>query len=208
MPRLRRPHSPVHLLRQVTALALLALALVLAMRPVDAPAGGAPEPTVPVVVAAGDVAAGTRLVLADVAVAHLPSGLRPASAVSDADLLVGQVLAAAVRAGEVITDVRLVGAGVTALLPAGQVATPVRLADLAVAALVRSGDRIDVLATSEGSSTADVVAEGALVLAAAGTGGADGGAAGLLLVAVAPDTAARLAAAATTATLTITLPPP
>ena len=85
---------------------------------------------------------------------------------ADAELLVDQVLAAAVRAGEVITDVRLVGAGLTALLPAGQVAAPVRLADLAVAALVRAGDRIDVLATLDGSATAEVVAEGALVLAA------------------------------------------
>jgi pilus assembly protein CpaB len=210
MPRLRRPLSPVHLLRQVAAMALLAFALVLALQPeatTDAPAA---DPTVPVVVAAGDLPAGTALTAADLAVARLPPGNRPVGAVADAELVVDQVLAAAVRAGEVITDVRLVGAGVTALLPTGQVAAPVRLADLAVAALVRAGDRIDVLATLDGSATAEVVAQGALVLAATGSRGAatDDGSAGLLLVAVAPDTAARLAAAATTATLTITLPPP
>ena len=210
MPRLRRPLSPVHLLRQVAAVALLVFALVLALRPAPASPGRAPEPTVPMVVAARDLPAGTALGAADLAAARLPPGLRPSGAVADAESVVGQVLAAAIRAGEVITDVRLVGAGVTALLPAGEVAAPVRLADLAVAALVRAGDRIDVLATLDGSATAEVIAQGALVLAAAGPGGGalDDGSAGLLLVAVAPGTAARLAAVATTATLTITLPSP
>lgn len=209
MPRLRRPSSPLHLFRQVAAVGLLVVALVLALRPAPAPAGDAPAPTVPVVVATADRPAGTVLTEADLAVARLPPDLRPDGAGAEPDPLLGRVLAAPVRAGEPLTDVRLVGTGVTALLPPGQVAAPVRLADLAVAALVRSGDRIDVLATAEGSPTAEVVAEGALVLAAAGPGTAtDGGSAGLLLVAVPPEVAARLAAAATAATLTITLPPP
>jgi hypothetical protein len=109
-----------------------------------------------------------------------------------------------------MTDVRLVGTGLTALLPAGQVAAPVRLADLAVAALVQTGDRVDVLATPDGATSAETVAEGALVLAAAEAGvlSTDDPSAGLLVVAVDGSTAARLAAAATTSTLTVTLPPP
>jgi hypothetical protein len=111
-----------------------------------------------------------------------------------------------VSAREPITDVRLVGPGVTALLPAGQVAAPVRLADLAVAALVHTGDRVDVLATAADAPSAEVVADGALVVATTGTDEEAG--AGLLLLAVDEETAARLAAAATTATLTVTLPRP
>ena len=207
MPRLRRPRSPVHLLRQVAAVALLALAVVLALRPPAAPAGAARAPTVPVVVAATDVAAGVALTGEHLLVAQLPSILRPAGASADPGELTGRVLAAPVRRGEPVTDVRLVGAGVTALLPEGLVAAPVRLVDLAVAALVRSGDRIDVLATVGGSSAAEVVAEGALVVAATGGAGVDDAGAGLLLVAVTPEIASRLAAAAATATLTVTLPP-
>ena len=208
MPRLRRPHSPVHLLRQVAAVGLLAFAVVLALRPAPAPAGNARTPTAPVVVATTDVAAGVALTDEHLAVTHLPSTLMPAGVSADPAELTGRTLAAPVRRGEPVTDVRLVGAGVTALLPEGQVAAPVRLADLAVAALVRSGDRIDVLASVDGSSTAEVVADDALVVAATGGAVADDAGAGLLLVAVSPGTAARLAAAAATATLTVTLPPP
>ena len=70
MPRLRRPLSPVHLLRQLAAIGLLAFALVLALRPEPAPAGHRPDPTVPVVVAAGDLPAGTALAAGDLAVVH------------------------------------------------------------------------------------------------------------------------------------------
>jgi pilus assembly protein CpaB len=132
-----------------------------------------------------------------------------AVAVAATDLPPGTVLAGPVRAGEPVTDVRLVGAGLTALLPDGQVAAPVRLADLAVAALVRAGDRVDVLATTPDSGTAEVVAASALVLAVPGEGADDRDTAvGLLLLAVDGATAARLAASATTATLTLSLPPP
>jgi Flp pilus assembly protein CpaB len=140
----------------------------------------------------------------------MPPGVRPAGSSAEVADLAGRVLAAPLRSGEPVTDVRVVGAGVTALLPPGQVAAPVRPADLAVAALVRAGDRVDVLATVEGSATAEVVARGALVLSADGSSG-DASAepsGGLLLVAVLPETAARLAAAAASATLTLVLPPP
>jgi hypothetical protein len=123
-------------------------------------------------------------------------------------------LAAGVRAGEPVTDVRLLGAGLTALLEPGQVAAPVRPADLAVTALVRAGDRVDVLATPTDAGTAEMITDAALVLAAPprrSGGSADGTTAavddpaGLLVLAVDGATAARLAAAAASATITVTL---
>lgn len=203
MVRLRRPRSVLHLLRQCLAGLLAAGALVLALQP--APAGPAgPDPGVAVVSAATDLPAGTLLRAADLAVARLPSA--PGGAVTDPAELVGRRLAGAVRAGEPVTDVRLVGSGLSSLLPPGTVAAPVRPADAAVGALPRAGDRVDVLATTDGDPAALVVAAGALVLLAAPP--ADDPAAGLLLLAVDAGTAADLAAAATTSTLTLSLPPP
>ena len=198
MPRLRRLRSPVLLLRRAAAALLVAGALVLALRP-PAPPPPAPVPGSPVVTAAADLPAGTVLDAGALAVAELPSA--PAGTVSGPEELTGRVLAAPVRAGEPVTDVRLVGPGLTALLPAGQVAVPVRPADLAVAGLARTGDRVDVLATVPGAAQAEVVARAALVLAAPGDEG-------LLVLAVDGATAATLAAAATTATLTLSLPGP
>jgi pilus assembly protein CpaB len=63
-----------------------------------------------------------------------------------------------------------------------------------------------VLAALPDGAPAEVVAAGALVLAAPGRDTDD--AAGLLLLAVDQATAARLAASSATATLTVTLVPP
>ena len=205
MPRFRRPRSPAALARRVGAALLAAVALALALRP--GPAADAAAPRLqPVVVAARSQDAGRALEAGDLAIGRYPPGTAPAGVVAEPELLIGRVLAGAVRAGEPLTDARLVGPGLTSLLPAGQVAAPVRLADLAVAGLVRTGDLVDVLATGPDAPEAETLASGVRVLAAGGSGG--GPAAGLLLVAVDTATAARLAAASTTATLTVSLPPP
>jgi pilus assembly protein CpaB len=206
MPRFRRPRSPVHTARQVAAALLTLLAVVLALRPAPTPAPEAEPDVVAVPVAAHDLPAGTVLVATDLAVARYPAHAVPAGVAVEPEDLVRRVLAGSVRAREPITDARLVGAGLTALLPEGHVAAPVRLADLAVAALVRTGDRVDVLATPADAPAAELIAPGALVLAAAGADDEPG--AGLLLLGVDGGTAARLAAAATTSTLTVNLPPP
>jgi Flp pilus assembly protein CpaB len=206
MPHFRRPRSPVRTARRVAAALLAVLALVLALRPAPVPASGSVPDVVAVVVSARDLPAGTVLTAGDLGVAGYPRDAVPAGSTGDPGQWLRRVLAAGVRAGEPLTDARLVGAGLTALLPEGQVAAPVRLADLAVAGLVRTGDRVDVLATGPDAAAAEVVARGALVLAA--TGAAEESGAGLLLIAVDGATAARLAAAATTATLTVNLPPP
>ncbi|WP_369131703.1 Flp pilus assembly protein CpaB [Modestobacter sp. I12A-02662] len=221
MPRFRRPRSPARLVRQVAAALLACLALVLAVRP-PGPGSPAPLPMVQVTVAVADLPAGTTLGAGDLTTAALPGDVVPDGSTSEPGALTGQVLAAPVRSGEPVTDVRLVGPGLWSQVPAGEVAAPVRLADLAVATLLRAGDRVDVLAATAspggpltapdpGGATVVVVAAGALVLAAppAATepGGAGTGTAGdgLLVLAVHPDTAARLAAAAATSTLTVTL---
>ncbi|MPQ99387.1 Flp pilus assembly protein CpaB [Modestobacter sp. I12A-02628] len=214
MPRLRRPRHPLHLLRQLGALVLVAAALVVAVRP-PAPGTAGPAPGTPAVVAARDLPAGTVLAAADLTVADVPVGLRPLGAAGDPAELVDQVLAGPVQAGELVTRVRLVGPGLWSQVPAGEVAAPVRLADLAVAGLLRAGDRVDVLASApadggSGAVESEVVAPAALVLAVptgeeGPVGVAGTGPSGLLVLAVPPSTAARLAAAAVTATLTVTV---
>jgi pilus assembly protein CpaB len=203
----------VHLLRQVAAGLLVGLALVLALRP-SPPTGLPAVRTVPVVVAAGDLPAGTVLAAADLTLVDLPAPLAPDGAGRQPAGLTGQVLAGPVRRGEPVTDVRVVGPALWSQVPAGQVAAPVRLADLAVATLLRPGDRVDVLASSAEAGAAEVVAAGALVLstppgadpAERATSPPDG--AGLLVLAVAPETARLLAGVATTSSLTVTLGPP
>jgi Flp pilus assembly protein CpaB len=214
--RFRRPRSPVRLARQVAAATLACLALVLALRPPPpATARASAQPTGLVVVATADLAAGTVLSSETLAAIDLPASLVPAGAAAEPGALTGRVLAAPVRAGEPVTDVRVVGPGLWSQVPAGLVAAPVRLADLAVATLLRAGDRVDVLAAAGGAdggpASVDVVAEGALVLTAPAAGadprpavGVPDGS-GLLVLAVPPGTAQRLAAAGATSTLTVTL---
>ncbi len=201
----------MRLLRQVAAAGLACLALVLALHP-PAPATGTPigSPAVPVAVAAADLPAGRVLTADDVLAAQLPADRAPAGISPDPAELTGRVLAAPLRAGEPITDVRLVGPGLWAAVPEGQVAAPVRLADLAVATLLRAGDRVDVLAAAGEAAqpSVEVVASGALVLTAPAPDGEAGAAAsdaGLLVLAVPPETAAALAAAAASGSLTVTL---
>jgi pilus assembly protein CpaB len=216
---LRRPRSPAHLLRQVAAAVLACLALVLALR-APPPAADAEQATVPVAVAAADLAAGAVLTPGDLTAVPVPADVAPGGAVGAPDELIGQVLAAPVRAGEAVTDVRLVGPGLWSQVPEGQVAAPVRLADLAVASLLRAGDRVDVLGTAAdavdgGVAPVRVVAESALVLSAPAPPtddgpvlGAGGSGSGLLVLAVDPATAQALAGAGAGGTLTVTLGPP
>ena len=200
----------MHLVRQVAAGLLAALALVLALRPGPAdPAAPVRPAAVEVVVAAADLAAGAVLGVGDLTLATLPAAAVPDGVVAQVDQVAGEVLAGPLRRGEPVTDVRVVGPGLWSQVPAGQVAAPVRLADLAVATLLRPGDRVDVLATAADAGAAEVVAAGALVVSTSPaetpdppSGDRD---AGLIVLAVPAGTAARLAAAATNSTLTVTL---
>lgn len=124
---------------------------------------GPPPPTVPVTTAARDLPAGTLLRGTDLETRALPPGAVPAGA-ADRAAAVGEVLAAPVRAGEPLTDVRLVGDDLAAAHP--DLATlPVRLPDAGQAALLDPGDRIDLVVTDPQAGGSRVVAPDALVLA-------------------------------------------
>lgn len=123
-----------------------------------------PEPTVEVLVATEDLPAGAVLAADDLALRALPPDGVPDEALSDPAVAAGTILAAPVRAGEPITDVRLVGPGLASGAP-GTVAVPVRLSDAAQAGLLTVGDAIDLLATDPESRTTEVVASGVVVLA-------------------------------------------
>lgn len=201
--------------RRLTAALLAAGALLLAVTPPTAPHGNSVEqPRSTVLVAARDLAAGVAIGPDDLAPAERTTAQLPDGALTSADGVLGRVVTGSVRRGEIITDRRLLGPGLSAGLGPGLVASPVRLVDLEVTALLRPGDRIDILAASEGIATASVVAASALVLAIplADPDGSDGaqraGPIGLVLVAVDQDTAANLAASAASSVLTATLLPP
>jgi len=113
-----------------------------------------PPPTVPVTVAAHDLASGTTLRPHDLVVRHVPAALAPVGTTADAD---GRTLAAPVRAGEPVTDLRLVGPSIVAGYP-GRVALPVRIADGDAVALLRPGDHVGLVAADPRSGTASSVA--------------------------------------------------
>src|SRR5699024_6632561 len=133
------------LLRRIAAAALVAAAAVLVLR-------GAPgaEP-VEVVVAAHDLAPGNVLADGDVALVDRPAHAAPDDVVQHTDAALGEVVAAPMRAGEAITDVRLLG---TALARAAAGVDDARLvtirpADPALANIVRAGDIVDVIAAPD-----------------------------------------------------------
>jgi Flp pilus assembly protein CpaB len=135
----------------------------------------------------------------------------PAGALLGATRVVGRLLAAPVRRGEPLTDVRLLEPSLLAAMPrAGLVAVPVRVADGGAAAVLASpGDVVDVRAAPHPgagvSATDGPVAAGLTVLAvpAAATSGADG--AGLVIVAATRAQARALAEATVGTRLSLVL---
>lgn len=134
--------------------ALAVLAAVHAARP-------DPPPTVPVRIAAHDLPSGAVLARHDLVVRRFPSALAPPGSDLHA---VGRTLAAPVRRGEPITDVRLVAPSLVAGYP-GRVAMPVRLADPDAVSLLRVGDLIDLVAADPRTGHAAYVASQVPVLA-------------------------------------------
>jgi Flp pilus assembly protein CpaB len=220
---LRRRRALAALLAGVSV--LLALT---ALRPAPARPGAA-GPTVSVLVAGHDLAAGVALQDSDVRVASYPAGLVPDGALRPTTAVAGRRLVLPIRTGEPLTDVRLVSNELLERLSGpGSVAAPVRIADAGEVTLVRPGDRVDVLASaasgasgtsgtsgtsgdggqSNGATqTAAPVASGAVVLSvptSASSGVTDGG---LVVLAVPAETARALAGAATSDRLSLVLRP-
>jgi Flp pilus assembly protein CpaB len=196
--------------RRLLASALLAGSMAVALQALEP----APPPSVRVVTAARDLASGTQLSSADLAVTRLaPSSVPDGAITSPADAL-ARTLVSTARRGEPLTDVRLV----RSRRPAGDegaVSVPVRIADAEAVALLRPGDVVDVLGAapssdSAGSTSARLLAAAVRVVTVPATGdrsglgelGADGA---LVLVTTTSPTAARLAGAAVTDRLSIVL---
>lgn len=166
--------------------AVVVVGLATAVRP--------PEPgTTDVVVASADLPPGSTLTEADLLRAPRPDDALPSDAVVDPTDLRGRLLAAPVRAGEVLRQRDVVGGTLLAALGDGLVAVPVRLADDGVAALLQPGDVVDLVAAHDGGAA--VVAAGVRVLAVpratattsvlgTSSGGAEGGS--LVVVAATP----------------------
>ena len=100
----------------------------------------------------------------DVRPAAYSPGLAPHGLADDP---VGRVLAAPLRQGEPVTDVRLVGPPLTEGYD-GLVAVPVRLPDAGMVALLQVGDRIDLVATDPQGGGARIVAADVPVVALPG----------------------------------------
>ncbi|MCD6638943.1 MAG: SAF domain-containing protein [Nocardioides sp.] len=184
--------------RRLVAAAVSALAVALALQ---ALAPG-PPPAVEVTVAARDLPAGARLVAGDLTTVRLPREAVPDGL---AERPVGRMLAAGLRRGEPVSDVRLVGPALARARP-GEQALPLRLPDAGMASLVQPGDVVDLLATDPGSGRTDVVATDVTVLAVPhevpqGLGeGTDGA---LVVVSLAPDQVPLVAGASLARFLTI-----
>lgn len=151
---LRALRRAVRLHRRLLAAGLAAAAVTVGLGVVAPP----PAPTVPVVVAARDLPGGGVLDGADLAVRHFSPDTVPDGVAGSRDRLLGRVLAAPLRTGEPLTDVRVVGPGLVRGYGPGTVAAPVRVADAGAVALVRVGDRVDVLAPDPTGRMPPVVA--------------------------------------------------
>ena len=194
--RLRAVRHQLRRRRRLIAAALVAAATVGALRTLAPPA---PD-TVEVLVAARDLPSGTRLADDDLVVRAFSADLAPPDAATAAT---GRVLAAPVRRGEVLTDVRVVG---PALAQPGQTVLPVRLPDAGMAMLLRPGDEVDLVATDPGTGTSAVVGRDVTVLATPtgapeGPAGSSGGA--LVVIGASAAEAIEISGAALSQFLTV-----
>jgi hypothetical protein len=183
--------------RRPLAALLVALAVFAGLRAVADPAPS----TVEVPVATDDLPAGTRVRPADVSMVSWPEALAPLGLGRSP---VDEVLAAPVRRGEAITDVRLVGSDLARAHPELTV-MPLRLPDPAVVELLAPGDRIDLSAVDPETGETEVVAFEVLVLAIPPPDAADSSLTGRLIVAgIDPASAEPVAAATLRDFLTVT----
>ena len=168
-------------LQVVLALTLATIAGLLIFRwmsinQAQAKSAGPEIATVDVVVAAADLPSGTQLIPEHLRTAPFMAGSVPPQAFSQADVLVGRILAQPLAANEPVTGLRLVdenarASGVSAMIAPGQRAMTVRGNEvMGLAGFIRPGDRVDVLVTLMTGDRSDkpitkLVLENTLVLA-------------------------------------------
>ncbi len=189
------------LLRRAAAAVLIVVAAVLVL------ASGKGS-TVAVVVTARDLAPGTVLNATEVTMRGVPTQAVPDGAARTPNAVLGRTLAAPVRRGEPLTDVRLTGPDLARTISAepDAVSVPLRLADPDVAALLHPGAAVDVVTVGERQDEPVVLARSARVLAVLEAGTRSGERNGrLVLVALDPVAATRVAAVSLSQTLTVTL---
>jgi pilus assembly protein CpaB len=197
--------------RRLLVAGLLSASVAFAIQAVDP----APPRTAAVVVAAKDLAAGSRLSPDDVRLFGLTPAALPDGALRTRTSAAGRTLVAPVRRGEVLTDVRLVSRSFLDSYGDTFVAAPVRIADPGAVRLVQPGDIVDVLAAGAGAdgsatSMARLVAAAVPVVTVPQTGDSplgatDVGQGALVVVVTSAATAARLAAAAVTDRLSLVI---
>lgn len=159
-----------------------------------------------VITAARDVPTGTVLGAGDVEAAAYDPTAVPDGALRTTDQALGRTVAAPLRAGEPLTDVRLVAGSLLDGHP-GAVAAPVRIADAGAVTLLRVGDLVDVLAADPQTGHATTVAHHVRVVAVpkADSAGNDLVPGALVVLAVPPETARALAGASVASYLSVTL---
>jgi Flp pilus assembly protein CpaB len=188
-------------LRRVAAAMLVGLAAVLAL------SGGSSAGN-NVVVATRDLVPGTVVEADQVTVRGLPPQVVPDGAARSPAAVVGRTLAAPVRRGEPLTDVRLTGSELIHAVSGNpeSVSVPLRLADPGVAALLHPGVAVDVVTIGERQNEPVVLARGARVVAVLEAGTRTGERDGrLVLVALDPGAATRVAATSISQNLTVTV---
>ncbi|MDH2430473.1 Flp pilus assembly protein CpaB [Sphaerisporangium sp. TRM90804] len=171
-----------------------------------------PDRLTEVLAAARDLTGG-RLNGNDVTVVRLPPEAVPDGVYRPGAQLTGRVLAAPVRRGEPITDLRLLGPALVDAYGPGMRATPIRVTDAASAGLLRPGDVIDVIANAATPQWEDIPSPGPATIAQAVTvialprpaGAADTNTGALVVLATTPDQATQLARAGPGSHLSITI---
>ncbi|HST72433.1 SAF domain-containing protein [Kocuria sp.] len=200
--------------RRLAAAGLLGLALALVVVSLAPPRAR----TVPVVTAAGALAAGTVVSAEQLAVAAYPHGLVPEGALTDPEELVGRTLAGAAAPGQPLTETALVGPGLLTGRPPGVTAVTLRIDDPGALRHVRAGDHVDVVHLPDAAvAERQVLGRGLPVLwvsaggpdedagLLSGTSGADDR--GLLVVGAPHEDAAQLAGAGGGGRTTVVLVP-
>jgi pilus assembly protein CpaB len=186
-------------LRRGAAMVLVGLAALLALNRGSSVDGV-------MVVAARDLPPGTVVGSGEVTLRELPPQVMPDGAARSPAVVVGRTLAAPVRRGEPLTDVRLTGSElIRAVSPDPEmVSVPVRLADPGMAAVLHPGVTVDVVTIREPQGEPVVLARGARVLAVLESGARPGDRDGrLVLVALDPVAATRVAATSISQNLTV-----
>jgi hypothetical protein len=182
--------------RRPLAALLVAMAVLIGLRTTVGPG----PPTVEVPIAARDLAAGSRLTSRDVSMTSWPADLAPSGLTGS---VAGQVLAAPLRQGEAITDLRFIGSELARAHPELTV-MPLRLPDPAVVELLQVGDRVDLGAVDPETGEVEELAGDVLVLAIPPAGTTDSDLTGRLIVAgVTPDRAHLVSAATLLEFLTV-----